>query len=81
MADTQVLIVGAGPVGTIGGPLEVLEVRSDAVRQVYERDLVLVRPDLHVVWRGNDLSVEPAVLAATATGRGCADCPAIPANP
>ena len=36
-------------------------------RDIYGYDLVLLRPDLHVVWRGNSLD-GPAKLAAIATG-------------
>jgi hypothetical protein len=28
---------------------------DERVRETYERDLVLVRPDGHVAWRGNEL--------------------------
>jgi hypothetical protein len=35
-------------------PLEVVDVRDETARRVYERDLVLVRPDQHVGWRGNE---------------------------
>jgi hypothetical protein len=35
----------------------------------YEIVLLLLRPDLHVVWRGNRLPEDPARLAALATGR------------
>ncbi len=37
-----------------GVPLAYLPIRDDRVRAVWERDLVLVRPDQHVAWRGND---------------------------
>ena len=43
--------------------------RSAAVGPVYEdRNLILVRPDLHVVWRGRDKLPSPDALAALATG-------------
>jgi hypothetical protein len=51
-----------------GAPLTVLDVPDATPRAVYERDLVLLRPDLHIVWRGNDPPDDPAGLAATATG-------------
>jgi hypothetical protein len=35
---------------------------------VYGYDLILVRPDLHVVWRGNAAPSDPAQLAAVVTG-------------
>ncbi|MFN2496471.1 MAG: FAD-dependent monooxygenase [Pseudonocardiaceae bacterium] len=40
-----------------GVPLRHLPIEDPAVRSVWERDLVLVRPDQHVAWRG---SVPPA---------------------
>ncbi len=36
-----------------GVPLKVIEVPGDPAREAYERDLVLVRPDQHIAWRGN----------------------------
>lgn len=49
-------------------PLTVLNIDSNEARAIYERDLVLLRPDLHVVWRGNELPQDSAQLAAVATG-------------
>jgi hypothetical protein len=37
-------------------------------RDIYGHDLLLLRPDLHVVWRGNTPPEDPAGLAAIATG-------------
>jgi 2-polyprenyl-6-methoxyphenol hydroxylase-like FAD-dependent oxidoreductase len=37
-----------------GLPMTYLPIVDDQVRAVWERDLVLVRPDQHVAWRGND---------------------------
>jgi 2-polyprenyl-6-methoxyphenol hydroxylase-like FAD-dependent oxidoreductase len=53
-----------------GAPLAVLEVPDDAPRQVYGYDLLLLRPDLHVVWRGNRPPEDPGEVAGTATGYG-----------
>ena len=48
-------------------PLESVAVDAPAVRAVYDRKLVLVRPDGHVAWRGD--SVEDAdALVARVTG-------------
>jgi len=47
---------------------DVLDVADDAARDVYGYDLILLRPDLHIVWRGNRLPIEPDELAAIATG-------------
>lgn len=51
-----------------GAPLGVLEVDGDAARDLYARDLLLIRPDLHVVWRGSESPQDPASIAAHATG-------------
>jgi hypothetical protein len=53
---------------TYGAPFDVLDVADDAARDVYGYDLILLRPDLHIVWRGNRLAIEPDELAAMATG-------------
>ena len=37
-----------------GMPLEVVDVPGDEVRDLYEADLALIRPDQSVAWRGND---------------------------
>ena len=51
-----------------GAPLEVLDIPDAVARDVYGVDLILVRPDLHIVWRGNRAPAEPQRLAALATG-------------
>lgn len=53
----------------LGAPLDVLVVPDAALRRVYERDLILVRPDMHVAWRGDRLPEAVVDLAALATGR------------
>ena len=50
-------------------PLDVLDFPDSRVREIAGFDLLLLRPDLHVVWRGNRLVDDPASLAAVATGR------------
>jgi 2-polyprenyl-6-methoxyphenol hydroxylase-like FAD-dependent oxidoreductase len=52
----------------IGAPLQALDIPDQAPRDVYGHDLLLLRPDLHVVWRGNDAPRAPEKLAALATG-------------
>jgi 2-polyprenyl-6-methoxyphenol hydroxylase-like FAD-dependent oxidoreductase len=49
-------------------PFEVITIDDEAPRAVYGYDLVMVRPDLHVVWRGNAAPDDPHQLAALATG-------------
>jgi hypothetical protein len=51
-----------------GAPFSVVDLDSEAVREVYGFDYLLVRPDLHVVWRGNQLPDAPATVAKTVTG-------------
>jgi len=53
---------------TSRAPFEVLDVPDETPRAVYGHDLLLLRPDLHVVWRGNRLPDDPARLVAVATG-------------
>jgi hypothetical protein len=52
----------------LGAPLHVLDIPDDAPRNIYGYDLLLLRPDMHVVWRGNLLSEDPEKLARLATG-------------
>ncbi len=51
-----------------GAPVTTLELRDANPREVYGHDLLLLRPDLHVVWRGNQAPEDPNALAALATG-------------
>ncbi|MDB5916125.1 MAG: 2-polyprenyl-6-methoxyphenol hydroxylase [Massilia sp.] len=51
-----------------GAPLTVLDVPDRIAREIYGHDLILLRPDMHVVWRGQQLPDEPEVVAAIATG-------------
>ena len=50
-------------------PLNVLDIASERARELYEYDLLLVRPDLHVAWRGNELATDAARIAMASTGR------------
>jgi 2-polyprenyl-6-methoxyphenol hydroxylase-like FAD-dependent oxidoreductase len=49
-------------------PFSVLDIGEAHPRDIYGYDLLLLRPDLHVVWRGNRLPDDPNELAARATG-------------
>jgi hypothetical protein len=51
-----------------GLPLATLDVAGDAARDLYQRDLVLVRPDQYVAWRGNAMPAEPDRLLAQLAG-------------
>jgi hypothetical protein len=52
-----------------GAPLNVVRVPDARAREIYARDLVLVRPDLHVAWRGNAPPADGDAIAAAITGR------------
>jgi 2-polyprenyl-6-methoxyphenol hydroxylase-like FAD-dependent oxidoreductase len=52
----------------LGAPFAVLDIDAAGPRQVYGFDCFLVRPDLHVAWRGNALPVDPAGVAHVVTG-------------
>ena len=54
----------------LGAPVEMLDVSSTVARAAYGFDVLLVRPDLHVVWRGNAPPDDPKALASVATGHG-----------
>jgi 2-polyprenyl-6-methoxyphenol hydroxylase-like FAD-dependent oxidoreductase len=49
-------------------PLAVLDLDNERVRGVYGFDYLLVRPDLHVVWRGDTLPNDAAGVARVVTG-------------
>ncbi|NUZ08089.1 FAD-dependent monooxygenase [Piscinibacter koreensis] len=52
-----------------GVPLKVVSVENPSVAALYERPLVLVRPDGHVCWRGAALPSDLSSLWEVATGR------------
>lgn len=58
----------AQALASFGAKVTALDIRDDAARAVYGYDLLLLRPDLHVVWRGNAPPEDPRELAAIATG-------------
>jgi 2-polyprenyl-6-methoxyphenol hydroxylase-like FAD-dependent oxidoreductase len=62
-----------GAIRARGAPVTVLDVPDRAARDVYGCDLILVRPDMHVVWRGNAAPEDPAEIAAVATGHAMRD--------
>jgi hypothetical protein len=51
-----------------GAPLTILPITDPAIAELYERPLVLVRPDGHVAWRGNDVPDDPRALADRVRG-------------
>jgi FAD binding domain len=57
--DTKTIRQAANRVGL---PLEVITLDESKVRETYERDFVLVRPDGHVAWRGDALPANAAAM-------------------
>lgn len=49
-------------------PLAIERIEDPAVRALYEKPQVLVRPDGHVAWRGDNINVLASEVLATATG-------------
>jgi hypothetical protein len=54
---------------SLGAPFNVLDLRDRRARELYGRDLILLRPDLHVAWRGERVPDDPLRLARVTTGR------------
>jgi 2-polyprenyl-6-methoxyphenol hydroxylase-like FAD-dependent oxidoreductase len=53
---------------SFGAPVQSQDVPDQIAREIYGTDLLLLRPDMHVVWRGNKAPEDPSIVAATATG-------------
>jgi len=49
-------------------PLQVFDIVDDGAWEMYERDLVLVRPDQYVAWRGDAVPPAPETLLRRAAG-------------
>ncbi len=64
-ADTSAL---ARAFAAIGAPLKTLDLSDERPRDIYGCDLLLLRPDMHVVWRGTEAPAEPEKLVRMATG-------------
>jgi hypothetical protein len=54
--------------GSYAAPVTVLEIPDAGARDLYQHDIILLRPDMHIVWRGNRLPDDVREVAATATG-------------
>ena len=52
----------------VGAPFETLQIPDAVARDLYGFDLILLRPDLHIAWRGNQAPAQPRRLAARVTG-------------
>ena len=54
-------------IGRNGAPVRTLDIPDDIARDIYGHDIILLRPDMHIVWRGN-VAPDAAEVAAIATG-------------
>ena len=52
----------------LGAPFELVDTAEQNARELYGYDLILLRPDLHIAWRGNRAPHDPKRLAAQVTG-------------
>ncbi len=52
----------------VGMPITLQDIDNEEIAQLYERQLVLVRPDGHVSWRGNTAPVDPRSVIDVARG-------------
>jgi 2-polyprenyl-6-methoxyphenol hydroxylase-like FAD-dependent oxidoreductase len=66
--DRQALSALRQSFAEFGAKLDVVQIESKPPRDVYGYDLILVRPDLHVVWRGNSVPADHRAIANVATG-------------
>ena len=57
----------------IGAPVTEVRVESDRVRDLYGFDFLVLRPDMHVVWRGTQVPRNASELVSVATGHGRPD--------
>jgi hypothetical protein len=51
-----------------GAAVSALDIPDAAARELYQHDIILLRPDLHIVWRGNRVPDDVRDIAAIATG-------------
>ena len=49
-------------------PLSVVDIHEPEVLKAYERRLVLVRPDGHVAWRGDEVPQDPILVVDCVRG-------------
>jgi 2-polyprenyl-6-methoxyphenol hydroxylase-like FAD-dependent oxidoreductase len=53
---------------SLGTPFEILDIPDERARDLYGYDLILLRPDLHIAWRGQRAPAQPQALAKLVTG-------------
>jgi len=80
LSETYILLsLGNKPLDTsklrqsyekIGAPVAEVRIESNRLRDLYGFDLLVLRPDMHVAWRGNDAPPNPQEIASISTGHG-----------
>ncbi len=80
LSETYILLsLGKKPLDTsklrqsyekIGAPVAEVRIESDRLRDLYGFDFLVLRPDMHVAWRGNDAPPNPQEIASISTGHG-----------
>ena len=80
LSETYILLsLGKKPLDTsklrqsyekIGAPVAEVRIESNRLRDLYGFDLLVLRPDMHVAWRGNDAPPNPQEIASISTGHG-----------
>jgi 2-polyprenyl-6-methoxyphenol hydroxylase-like FAD-dependent oxidoreductase len=58
----------ARALASYGAPVTELDLPDQVAREIYGFDLILLRPDMHIVWRDNSPPADPAEIASIATG-------------
>jgi 2-polyprenyl-6-methoxyphenol hydroxylase-like FAD-dependent oxidoreductase len=59
--------------GKLGVPLSVIRLDEPHIRKVYNCTALLLRPDSHIAWRGDNAPYDSEALAARTSGWGQAD--------
>ncbi|WP_246524894.1 FAD-dependent monooxygenase [Sphingobium phenoxybenzoativorans] len=65
-ADTSALETAAEKLDI---PMEILRIDEPDAREIYERNLILVRPDQHIAWRGDSVPDNSEDMLMLVTGR------------
>ena len=54
----------------LNAPFHEVSIASDRIRDLYQSDLILMRPDMHIVWRGNAIPENLTEIVSLSTGHG-----------
>ncbi len=66
-ADDASMLVDA--MRATGAPFNIVAINEPRLREFYGRDLLLLRPDLHVCWRGDRAPADAGLVARIVTGQ------------